>query len=137
MLSSTLGTSLVTIPRRASSSTLAVTWSGCHRYVIDYEGNSSETCNNSIFFLFFFKACSNPLLYGWLNDNFRKEFQKIGASLKRRQEMTVVNNIAARNNKASTASTAVIRDTAVVVIGQQHHTAVIPHNSPVPPEEPL
>lgn len=22
-------------------------------------------------------ACSNPLLYGWLNDNFRKEFKEI------------------------------------------------------------
>jgi hypothetical protein len=22
-------------------------------------------------------ACSNPLLYGWLNDNFRKEFNEI------------------------------------------------------------
>jgi hypothetical protein len=26
-------------------------------------------------------ACSNPLLYGWLNDNFRKEFKEILASL--------------------------------------------------------
>ncbi|XP_057373344.1 neuropeptide F receptor-like [Daphnia carinata] len=25
-------------------------------------------------------ACANPLLYGWLNDNFRKEFHKIGTS---------------------------------------------------------
>lgn len=28
------------------------------------------------------QACANPpLLIGWLNDNFRKEFHKIGASL--------------------------------------------------------
>jgi hypothetical protein len=26
-------------------------------------------------------ACSNPLLYGWLNDNFRKEFKEILASM--------------------------------------------------------
>ncbi len=26
------------------------------------------------------QACANPLLYGWLNDNFRKEFHKIGTS---------------------------------------------------------
>lgn len=26
-------------------------------------------------------ACANPLLYGWLNDNFRKEFRQIGASI--------------------------------------------------------
>ncbi|XP_049840382.1 neuropeptide F receptor-like [Schistocerca gregaria] len=26
-------------------------------------------------------ACSNPLLYGWLNDNFRKEFLEIAAAL--------------------------------------------------------
>ena len=25
-------------------------------------------------------ACANPLLYGWLNDNFRKEFREIWAS---------------------------------------------------------
>lgn len=26
-------------------------------------------------------ACANPLLYGWLNDNFRKEFREIGTSV--------------------------------------------------------
>lgn len=26
-------------------------------------------------------ACANPLLYGWLNDNFRKEFCEIWASV--------------------------------------------------------
>ena len=25
-------------------------------------------------------ACANPLLYGWLNDNFRKEFKEIFAA---------------------------------------------------------
>jgi hypothetical protein len=36
----------------------------------------------------FLKACANPLLYGWLNDNFRKEFHRIGTSFiaKRRNQ---------------------------------------------------
>lgn len=35
-----------------------------------------------------YKACANPLLYGWLNDNFRKEFRRIGRSFiaKRRNQ---------------------------------------------------
>jgi hypothetical protein len=35
-----------------------------------------------------YKACANPLLYGWLNDNFRKEFRRIGWSFiaKRRNQ---------------------------------------------------
>ncbi len=37
-----------------------------------------------MFSSFYLQACSNPLLYGWLNDNFRKEFQKIGASFQRK-----------------------------------------------------
>jgi hypothetical protein len=31
------------------------------------------------------KACSNPLLYGWLNDNFRKEFNEILCCIKANQ----------------------------------------------------
>lgn len=37
-------------------------------------------------------ACSNPLLYGWLNDNFRKEFKEILKCCRRRN-----------TNRASTA----------------------------------
>ncbi|KAI9556686.1 hypothetical protein GHT06_016476 [Daphnia sinensis] len=34
-------------------------------------------------------ACANPLLYGWLNDNFRKEFHRLGRSFvaKRRNQI--------------------------------------------------
>ncbi|KAK4015651.1 hypothetical protein OUZ56_030625 [Daphnia magna] len=34
-------------------------------------------------------ACANPLLYGWLNDNFRKEFHRLGTSFiaKRRNQI--------------------------------------------------
>lgn len=32
--------------------------------------------------LTFTTACSNPLLYGWLNDNFRKEFNEILCCIK-------------------------------------------------------
>ena len=39
-------------------------------------------------------ACSNPLLYGWLNDNFRKEFVDIFSTcspgLSRRRSLTVI-----------------------------------------------
>lgn len=35
-----------------------------------------------------FTACSNPLLYGWLNDNFRKEFNEILCCIKNNQHST-------------------------------------------------
>lgn len=36
----------------------------------------------------FLTACSNPLLYGWLNDNFRKEFNEILCCSKANQNST-------------------------------------------------
>lgn len=36
-------------------------------------------------------ACSNPLLYGWLNDNFRKEFKEILCQEKASNQMTHAN----------------------------------------------
>jgi len=41
-------------------------------------------------FLPFFKACSNPLLYGWLNDNFRKEFNEILSCNRANHQLTAV-----------------------------------------------
>ena len=80
------------------------------------------------------KACSNPLLYGWLNDNFRKEFQKIGNSIRRQRGQRLL--ATAARNKGSVASTAIIRDTAVTAMnGQQHLTAVVIHNPAEPSAE--
>lgn len=61
---------------------------------------------------FLCKACANPLLYGWLNDNFRKEFHKIGTSF-----------VLARSSKNDTRATERQsmrqRPTAKMVVQQQ------------------
>ncbi|RWS30988.1 Neuropeptide Y receptor type 6-like protein [Leptotrombidium deliense] len=48
-------------------------------------------------------ACSNPLLYGWLNDNFRKEFKEILApcSHSSRDPETEVVVLSEQNNRKS------------------------------------
>ncbi|XP_039760773.1 neuropeptide F receptor [Pararge aegeria] len=49
-------------------------------------------------------AVSNPLLYGWLNDNFRKEFEEILCCC--RKKRPTKNNIRANNRKMDTELTA-------------------------------
>ncbi|EFX68123.1 hypothetical protein DAPPUDRAFT_330424 [Daphnia pulex] len=63
-------------------------------------------------------ACANPLLYGWLNDNFRKEFQKIGTSFVARSN----------NNRATTQS---MRQRAKMVVQQQTATDKRPNSKAV------
>ncbi|XP_046643417.1 neuropeptide F receptor-like [Daphnia pulicaria] len=63
-------------------------------------------------------ACANPLLYGWLNDNFRKEFHKIGTSFVARS----------KNNRATTQS---MRQRAKMVVQQQTATGNRPNSKAV------
>ncbi|XP_055616023.1 neuropeptide F receptor isoform X1 [Toxorhynchites rutilus septentrionalis] len=48
-------------------------------------------------------ACSNPLLYGWLNDNFRKEFNEL---LCRKDSSTVTSNGTGKTNSRKVRTTA-------------------------------
>lgn len=48
-------------------------------------------------------ACSNPMLYGWLNDNFRKEFNEILC----RRRMTHLSGVKVTKLKASSTVTSV------------------------------
>lgn len=72
-----------------STQTVYIIYAACHMAGMS-SGKKSQSftvCGksyNTIFhFLFsFLTACSNPLLYGWLNDNFRKEFNEIMCCIK-------------------------------------------------------
>lgn len=48
-------------------------------------------------------ACSNPMLYGWLNDNFRKEFNEILC----RRRMAHLSGVKVTKLKASSTVTSV------------------------------
>ena len=44
-------------------------------------------------------ACSNPVLYGWLNDNFRKEFVEIFGFFSSCRKVNVVHSLDKRKNE--------------------------------------
>lgn len=71
--------------------TMTVTYAVCHMF-----GMSS--------------AVSNPLLYGWLNDNFRKEFEEILCCCKKRQLLKETR----KNNRKM--------DTELTALAQLEHT---------------
>ena len=76
-----------------------------HGVAVDNSVKQLDWC-----FLFFHsKACANPLLYGWLNDNFRKEFHKIGTSFiakTKNNTRTATNNLGQRSRMSVVVQTA-------------------------------
>lgn len=58
---------------------------------------------SKIFFIGMSSACSNPMLYGWLNDNFRKEFNEILC----RRRITHLSGVKLMKLKASSTVTSV------------------------------
>ena len=77
-------------------------------------------------------ACANPVLYGWLNDNFRREFLRVGRVLCRGRCAAVLQDSAAAASSAPGRSTAV-GDTTVSVtkcIGGRRTPIPIPPPAP-------
>lgn len=65
-------------------------------------------------------ACSNPLLYGWLNDNFRKEFNEL---LCRKDPSAVTSNGTGKTNSRKVRTTAAAPE--VTQVGDKCRTTVV------------
>lgn len=80
------------------------------------------------------QACANPLLYGWLNDNFRKEFQKIGETLRRKPSHVPAASGARKHHEGANTpprSSAMPTAVAVVKTGTADTAVTIVQDSPL------